>query len=825
MKEAAITDDVQLLKTDLYAEVIIPLALPKTFTWKIPYHLQQKAAIGKRVEVVLRSKKYAGILSAFVAAPEGFQPKEIHHIIDDDPVVFKQQIAFWKWIAAYYMCSEGEVMQAAIPSYLKLSGESVLIYNDEHDGDFSHLTDNEYLIAEALFIKKQLSLKEVQQIVFELNSVYRIVKTLVEKKVCTVWESLQQKYKPRTESFVVLQPHYQQEAALEALLNNWTKAPKQLELLLAYIHLLRTEGEVTQAALLKKSGASAAQLKALTEKNILTIQKRSTSRLPARPALVNIDFSLSDAQEKALEAIDEGFQLHNVCLLYGITGSGKTQIYIRLIERMLKSGKQTLYMLPEIALTAQIIRRLQRHFGGHIAVYHSKFNASERVEIWNRVKSGDIKIVLGARSSLFLPFTDLGLVIVDEEHDNSYKQQEPAPRYHARDAAIYLASLANAKVLLGSGTPSVESFFNARQNKFALVELSERYGSLQLPPIELIDLKKYPAGKNGILSQPMFEGIKQTLNDKKQVIVFQNRRGYSPYITCNVCGHIPQCKNCSVTLTYHKSANRLSCHYCGAHYPVIETCVACGSRQFIQKKSGTEKVEEVMAVAFPAAKMARMDYDSVKGKHDHDKLIQLFEQHKIDVLIGTQMVVKGLDFEGVDMVGIVDADSMLYFADFRVNERAFQLMEQVSGRAGRKNENGKVMVQLVQMTHPVLQYLKTHDYKGFYAYEIDKRNQFFYPPFSRVIDITLKHREERIAHEAAQILTIGLKKNFGQYLSEPAAPHINRIRNQYIVQVRIKLPRKAALIQQCKREILQQIAILQNHKSYRSVHIFPDVDP
>lgn len=811
--------------TDLFAEVIIPLALPKTYTWRIPAHLQSDATLGKRVEVMLRAKKYAGIISAFVQQPEGFAPKDIFNVIDDEPVVFPQQLQFWKWMASYYMCSEGEVMQAAIPSYLKLSGESLLLYNEEHDGNFSNLTDNEYLIAEALFIKKQLSIKEVHQIVFELSSVYRIVKNLVEKKICTVWESLQQKYKPRTTNFVVLQPEYNNEAKLEALLNNWSKAPKQLELLLAYLHLLRTEGEVTHTALLKKSGGTAAQLKALVEKNILSIQKRNTSRLPAQPAVIDIRFQLSDAQEAALNDIKKSFTTHNVALLHGITGSGKTQIYIKLIEDALRLGKQTLYMLPEIALTAQTIRRLQQHFGGNIAVYHSRFNASERVEIWNRVKTGDIKIVLGARSSLFLPFVTLGLVIVDEEHDGSYKQQEPAPRYHARDAAIYLADISNAKVLLGSATPAIESYFNAMQNKFAFVRLNERFGSLQLPPIELIDLKKHPAGKNGILSQPMFEAIRKTLSEKKQVIVFQNRRGYSPYISCNVCGYIPQCKNCAVTLTYHKNANRLSCHYCGAHYPVIETCIACGSRQFIQKKAGTEKVEEVMAVAFPGARMARMDYDSIKGKHDHDKLIQLFEQHKIDVLIGTQMVVKGLDFERVDLVGIVDADSMLYFADFRVNERAFQLMEQVSGRAGRKDENGRVMVQLTQTTHPVVQFLQSHDYKGFYEYEIDKRNQFFYPPFSRVIDVSFKHKHERIAYEAAQIFTVGMKHSVAPYITEPTAPYINRVRNQYIFQIQIKLPRKAAIIQQCKTAVLQQIAILQNHKTYRSVHIFPDVDP
>jgi len=677
-----------------------------------------------------------------------------------------------------------------------------------------------------LELKKELHLIEVQQILDVMN-VYPIVKKLIEKGICYVWEELKNKYKAKTETFITLNPIYRDEEKLADLLNNWSKAPKQMELLLSYLHLVRAEGEVTQPELLKKSNASAAQLKGLVDKHILLVEKRATDRILALPRNIQIDFTLSSAQETAFSDIKEHIAEKPVCLLHGVTASGKTEIYTKLIEEYILEGKQVLYMLPEIALTSQIIRRLQKHFGGYIAIYHSKFNANERVEIWNKVKTGETKIILGARSSLLLPFNNLGLVIVDEEHDASYKQQEPAPRYHARDTAIYYASLFNAKVVLGSATPSVESYYNCHRHKYGLVRLSERFGEAELPEILLIDLKKVKAKEKGkiALTPALLESIDQSLKDNKQVILFQNRRGYSPYLICDICGWIPHCQQCDVTLTYHKAKHQLTCHYCGTAYPIINTCAACGNHRFSQKNFGTEKIEEMVAEAFPEAKIARMDYDSVKGKNEHDALIKLFEQRRIDILVGTQMVVKGLDFDHVNLVGIIDADGILNFADFRVNERAFQLMEQVSGRAGRKDGNGKVLIQVTNIHHPVLQFVKEHDFTRLFDFEIQNRKQFDYPPFSRLIQIICKHKEKHIAEEAANILMQGLKANFGELCNGPAQPLVDRVRNQYLWEILIKLPKDARKIDQCKKEIWQQISIIQSNKRYRSVTILPDVDP
>lgn len=815
-------------KQQIFAEVIIPLALPKNYTWSVPGELEDRIHPGSRVEVQLKNKKYSGIVKQLhTNKPQAFKPRDILNVLDEQPLVYPNQLKLWEWMAEYYMCSEGDVMQAALPSHLKLSSESIIAFNEDFGEDFSDLDDEEYVVAEALLLKKELKLSEVQQIL-DASHVYPVIKRLIDKKVCVVWEALKETYKQKMETYVHLSSDYHSEENLSKLLNDWSKnkAPKQLELLLSYLHLIKTEGEVAQSELLKKANASVAQLKGLADKNILRLEKRSVDRLPSLPKDINIDFELSDAQLTAEENITQTLKDKSVCLLQGVTSSGKTQIYIKLIERYVREGKQVLYMLPEIALTAQIIRRLQKYFGGYIAIYHSKFNPNERVEIWNKIKTGETKVVLGARSSLFLPFKDLGLIIVDEEHDASYKQQEPAPRYHGRDSAIYYASMFNAKVLLGSATPSIESYYNSQTGKYGLVNLTERYGNVEMPLIELIDLKTIITQNRGkiILSPQLTEAIQRSLQQRKQVILFQNRRGYSPYQICATCGWIPQCENCNVSLTYHKAKNKLQCHYCGTAYPLVLTCAACGNHNFMQKNFGTEKMEEVLAEAFPEAKIARMDYDSIRGKNDHDALIKLFEQQKIDILAGTQMVVKGLDFEHVQLVGIADADAILNFADFRVNERAFQLMEQVSGRAGRRGEQGRVLVQVSNIHHPVLQFVQHHNYEELYRFEIGNRKQFFYPPFSRIIQLICKHKFKDVAEEAANILGRFLAEKYAAYLSGPAEPAVNRVRNQYLFELLLKLPKDAQLIQQCKKDILQQIAIIQSNKRYRSVTIIADVD-
>ncbi|MBS4042599.1 MAG: primosomal protein N' [Chitinophagaceae bacterium] len=817
-------------KISLYASIIIPLSLPTTFTWAIPAHLTNKVQAGLRVEVQLKNKKYAGIIkSLFTEKPENFKPKEILSVIDEEPIIHPYQIQLWSWIADYYMCNEGDVMQAAVPANLKLNSETIIIWNEDNEYDLndgSLFTDNEYVIAEALEIKQELKLSEVHQLLNTTN-VYAVIKKLLDKKVCYVWEELKEKYKSKKEIFISLAEQFKNEDELSELLNNWKRAPKQMELLLAYLHLEKKDGEVTQNELLKKANASIAQLKGLIEKNILVAEKREVDRINQIPKEVSIDFSLSQNQQIALTNIENNFLEKNVCLLHGITSSGKTLIYIKLIEHYIKNNEQVLYLLPEIALTTQIIRRLQKHFGGNIAIYHSKFNSNERVEIWNKVKTGETKVILGARSSIFLPFNNLKLIIVDEEHDSSYKQQDPAPRYNARDVAIYYASLINAKVLLGSATPSIESYYNCLQNKYALVELNERYGTGFLPSIEIVDLKKVETKERGKipLSPQLIQALQETIEQKKQAILFQNRRGYSPYIICKTCGWIPQCNHCDVTLTFHKSKNKLNCHYCGSTYPLINTCVACGNHEFVFKNFGTEKLEELVAENLPTAKVARMDWDTVKGKNEHDNLIKLFEQGRIDVLVGTQMVVKGLDFENVNLVGIVDADGILNFTDFRVNERAFQLMEQVSGRAGRKDGVSKVLVQVTNTTHPVLHYVQTHDYKKMFQFEIETRKAYQYPPFFRIINITLKHKKNNVAEEAANIMMKGLQTHFSKFINGPAQPPVDRVRNQYLWELQIKLPKDKNWIEQCKREIQQHIAIIQNHATYKRVSIVIDVDP
>ena len=818
----------------MFAEIIIPSALPKNYTWSVPSHLLEQLKPGCRVEVNLgKTKKYAGIVKRLLKEkPEFFETKDILNVLDTEPVVFEQQLKLWEWMASYYMCSEGEVMAAALPAHFKLSSETVLVYNEEYGEDFSALDHDEYIVAEALLIKKELSLGEVQQ-VLDSSHVYPVINRLINKKVCFVWEALKQTYSPRKETYVLLNPEYDQEDKLSELLNNWTRAPKQMELLLSYLHLIKTEGEVTKANLLKKSGASDAQLKGLVEKNILRTEKRNVDRLQYLPKNVQIDFELTEIQQQAFEEVQNQLKGKAVCLLYGVTSSGKTNIYIKLIEDCIKQGKQVLYMLPEIALTSQIIRRLQKHFGGYIGIYHSKFSQNERVEIWNKVKNGELRVILGARSSVFLPFQELGLVICDEEHDTSYKQQDPAPRYNGRDAAIYFASLFSpdnsgkgAKTILGSGTASVESYYNATTGKYGLVELMQRYGELKLPPIEIIDTRKIIQKDRTkvMLSPPLVEAVNEVIARNKQVILFQNRRGYSPYQVCSICGWIPQCKYCDVSLTFHKLSNKLVCHYCGTTYPPVHTCAACGSDKFVQRNFGTEKIEEQLQEIFPGAKVARMDMDTVRGKNEHDVLIQQFEQRRIDILVGTQMVVKGLDFDNVDLVGILDADGLLHFADFRVNERAFQLMEQVSGRAGRKEETGKVMVQTSQPTHPVLQFVQHHDFKTMFAEELKKRKEFDYPPFTRIIHITFKHKIKEVVERAAQIYAEALRNRYDQYMVGPAEPVIGRIRNQFLMELLLKLPRDGRLIHQCKKDLLEQVAILHQSKSFRSVTVVADVD-
>lgn len=808
-----------------WAEIILPLALPNVYTYHIPTSLLSLAKVGCRAEVVFgKNKKYAGIIKKITGEKPPYPTKPILNVLDTEPIVFLEQLQLWEWVSNYYMCSEGEVMAAALPANFKLNSETILIYNEEIGENFENLNDEEFMVAEALLIKKQLHIAEVQQLL-DVPHVYPVLKQLLDKQVCFIWEQLHERYKPKKETFITLHPDYETDEHLSKLLNDWKGAPKQMELLLAFLHFQKTEGEVIQSALLKKSNATAAQLKSLCEKNILIATPRSVDRISNQPKKINIDFTLSPAQSIAFEQIQKTFSEKQVCLLQGVTGSGKTLLYIRLIQEIINQHQQALYLLPEIALTTQIIRRLQKHFGGHIGVYHSKFNDQERIELWNKIKNGEVSVVLGARSAVFLPFSNLGLIIVDEEHDASFKQQDPAPRYNARDTAIFYASLFNAKVLLGSGTPSLESYSNAVQQKYGLVNLSERYGGIQLPDIKIVNTLQQSQKGKVMISDSLKEAMQQALVNNRQVILFQNRRGYNPYIICGTCGFIPQCKHCDVSLTLHKYSHKLHCHYCGSLYPVLPVCTACGNSNWIEKNFGTEKVEEQLESDFSKYKVARMDVDSVRGKKAHDMLIQQFEQHQLDILVGTQMVVKGLDFEKVSLVGILDADGLLSFADFRVNERAFQLMEQVSGRAGRKEAQGNVIIQTTNPKHPVLQWVQHHDYLKMYQSEMANRKEFAYPPFTRVILITLKHSNFDVVHQASEALATSLNIDFKSSLVGPAQPVIGRVRNQYLMELMLKLPKENGKIAFSKKAIQHHIHLLMSQKQFKSVTVMVNVDP
>lgn len=746
-----------------YAVVIVPAALPQNYTWSVPAALQTQLQSGQRVLVNLgKNKRYVGIVKSIGSeVPEGLRVKEIILLLDTTPFVNKHTLRLWEWMAEYYLCSEGEVMAAALPApFRTVSGDAV---------------------------------------------------AAVQAKV---------------ERFVRLGNNYEVEEKLAALLNTWKGAPRQLAVLLAYLELHQKCGEVAVAALLKRVGATTTLLNALIEKEILVAYCKQVDRLSYLPVIHSIDFTLTTHQQKAFDQIKQSWSSLSVCLLHGVTASGKTQVYMRLISEALQRGEQVLYMLPEIALTAQIVRRLQHCFGGQVGVYHSKFSPQERAELWQKVATGQLTVLLGARSAVFLPFKQLGLIVIDEEHDPSFKQQEPAPRYHGRDAAIYLATLIGAKVLLGSATPAVETYQQALTKKYGLVTLSQRYADVALPPIRIIDTRAVPVKKRvgGFLTPLLVQSMERVLEQGRQLILFQNRRGYVPYQICSQCGWIPACRHCDVSLTLHKKKQQLLCHYCGSAYGVVTRCTDCGGQSFTQRNFGTELIEEELQQLFPSARIARMDIDAIRGKQAHEQLVRMFEQGQIDILVGTQMVVKGLDVDRVDLVGVVDADGLLHFTDFRVHERAFQLMEQVSGRAGRKEQTATVLVQTSQPAHPVLAFVTAHDYRAFFDEEISKREEFFYPPYSRLIVLSFRHRDQPVSARAAQTFANAFKKSYGSYMVGPAPAVVARVRNQYRTELLLKLPRRANLLSQCKADIKELIVQLTGQQNFRAVQVVVDVD-
>jgi primosomal protein N' (replication factor Y) len=671
-----------------------------------------------------------------------------------------------------------------------------------------------------------LTLQEIEKIVPRQSAV-KLVFGLIEKGLVSVYENLQDYYQPKREAYVFLQPEWEQVDAQQRLLNQLEKAPKQLDLMLAYLHLKQTQGAVRKSTLLKQAQVDAGIWAALVKKNIFYSEKLITDRLgyeyqgEVQHNVLNAD------QQEALDSILQSFEKKRTVLLHGITGSGKTHVYIELIQRCLAQGKQCLFLLPEIALTAQLIRKLRSYFGDQVGVYHSRFSQSERVEVWNRMVTNPYPIVVGARSAVLLPFQNLGLIIVDEEHDPSYKQQDPAPRYHARDAALYMANKQHASIILGSATPSLESHTNTVQGKYDLVKLKNRFGEAMLPEIFLVNQKQEWVNKTSVA---MFSGIllrkmEESLAQRKQIILFQNRRGYAPYIVCKQCAWIPHCKYCDVSLTYHKQTDLMHCHYCGSKTAVVKKCLACNSMNLTTTGFGTEKIEEEVRRLFPKARIQRFDWDALKVKNKYQEVIRSFEKQQIDILIGTQMLVKGLDFDHVNLVGVLQADSMLAIPDFRINERVFQMLEQVSGRAGRKNDKGEVYIQLLKTEHPVIRFVQQHDYEGFYQFEMQARKDFQYPPFTRLIKITLKHKNQLRVLEAALELFSKINHLPNTGFFGPAEPGVAKVRNYFIQEILLKINKEATHVQQVKLELRKQIALLQVQKGMSNLVVQLDVDP
>ncbi len=813
----------------MFADIILPLNLPQLLTYGVPVEMQDFVRPGMRVEVALgKNKQYSGVVARLHNnKPDSYAVKPIKAIIDETPVVTEIQLRFWSWIGDYYMAAPGEVMNAALPAHLKLMSETRLVWLAENMHPDIRLTNFAGNIADTLSVKKEITVSELKSLAGEKNFTH-VLNELLELELIAINDSLEPAYKARKEKFVSIHDDYHEEGALIQLFDRLAKSPKQLELLMAYSELRVKAGHVKQAELLERAKATYAQLKALIDKGVFYIEQKETDRLPGFLNEEEKHIVFTEEQAKAYDELDKCLTEKPVTLFHGVTGSGKTLLYVQKIKEAIACGKQALLLLPEIALTTQLVGRLLAYFGDDLGVYHSNFSNNERVEIWEKVRKGKYKVVVGARSALWLPYSSLGIIIVDEEHDPSFKQKEPAPRFHARDGAIYLASLFNSRVILGSATPSVESLYNVRQGKYAYVSLKERYLGVDMPTIELVDARSIEKASNGtaqVLTPQLQGAINEALKQKKQVIIFQNRRGYAPFMMCVHCGWIPQCKNCAVSLTYHKSTDKLQCHYCGLKSAVVHQCPSCGSNGLISKTFGTEKVEEEMRQTFPQARVARMDVDSMRGKNKMSELFDNLNRNRIDILVGTQMVVKGLDFSSVSLVGILNADSLLGFPDFRVNERGFQLMEQVSGRAGRADGKGKVMIQAFNLMHPALQWVREHDLNAFYKHEIKFREQFGYPPFSRLLKIIIKHKDEDKAIDAASLMGEHLHKIPGITVQGPGPALIPRIREQYIQEIYIKMPKHGTTVQHVKKFLREEREFILAIKGNSAVQIIFDVDP
>lgn len=813
-----------------FIEVVLPLSLAHTFTYQVNEAEFHYIKPGFRVAVEFgKSKIYTAlVLDVHQNKPEKYDAKEIHQILDETPIVTQIQIKHWLWIASYYMCAIGDVYRSAIPSALLLESETVITQKNTDFVLESSLSDDEFLVYQAL--QQQSSLK-IQEIVGILNkkNILPVIKQLMDKNILIVEEEVQENYKPKLVKYVRLNPSYNSSEGLNDLLHLLKKSEKQRQVVMSYFQLMASEKSkpVSAKQLTEKSGVASSVVKALVDKAILEEYVLQHDRVSFEGNFKLNQLALSDAQNKALSEIKESFISLEVTLLHGVTSSGKTEIYIKLIEDFLAQEKQVLYLLPEIALTTQLVTRLTAHFGNKVAVFHSKYSNNERVEVWlqSLEKSEKAQIVIGARSALFLPFNDLGLIIIDEEHEQTFKQSDPAPRYHARDAAIVLGNFHKAKILLGSATPSIETYFNTQTKKYGLVELTERFSKVQLPEVELVDLKDkyFRKQMQGHFSDTLVKQISEALALGEQIILFQNRRGFSPIMECTTCGHVPHCLQCDVSLTYHKHKNQLRCHYCGYSMAKPTNCQVCSSVELTTKGFGTEQIQQEVQALFPAIKVGRMDQDTTRGKFGFEKIIDSFKNREVDILVGTQMLAKGLDFDNVSLVGVMNADNMLYHPDFRAFERSFQMLTQVAGRAGRSEKRGKVIIQTYNPIHNTIQHVTHNDYFGMYQEQLYDRKIYFYAPYYRLIKITLKHRDFEKLKEGSMWLYQVMSQNLNVPVLGPEEPGISRIRNEYLRVILIKIPQKENL-GLVKSKISKMLNSFEAVAIYRAIKTVVNVD-
>ena len=814
-----------------YVDVILPLPLPKSFTYSLPDECAEDVKIGCRVVVPFGRKKFytAIVFNVHYCAPTEYEVKDISALLDASPILLPAQFKFWEWIADYYLCTQGDVYKAALPSGLKLESETIVEYNPDFEAD-APLPEREQRILDLLAVDSQQCVTKLEKD-SGIKNIITVIKSLLDKEAIFVKEELRRTYKPKTEARVRL-AGTADEKRLHILFDILSRAPKQLALLMKYVECSGVLGagipkEVSKKELLQRANVTPSVLNGLVDKKIFEIYYHEIGRLDKQEKEIVELNPLNEFQQRAFDEVVQSFQEKNVCLLHGVTSSGKTEIYIHLIEEAIRQGKQVLYLLPEIALTTQITERLQRVFGARLGIYHSKFPDAERVEIWRKqLGENGYDIILGVRSSIFLPFRNLGLVIVDEEHENTYKQQDPAPRYHARSAAIVLAAMYGAKTLLGTATPSIESWQNAREGKYGFVQLKGRYKEIQLPEIIPVDIKELHRKKRmvGQFSPLLIQYMKEALEQKEQVILFQNRRGFAPMVECRTCGWVPKCKNCDVSLTYHKGINQLTCHYCGYTYQLPKSCPACEGTELVNRGFGTEKIEDDIKILFPEAAVARMDLDTTRTRSAYEKIIADFEQGKTDILIGTQMVSKGLDFDHVSIVGILNADTMLNYPDFRSYERAFQLMAQVAGRAGRKNKRGRVVLQTKSIDHPIIHQVIANDYEDMVGGQLAERQMFHYPPYYRLVYVYLKNHNEALLDQMAVVMADKLRAVFGNRVLGPDKPPVARIQTLFIKKIVVKIEQNAPMGR--ARELLLRIQreMIEDER-YKSLIVYYDVDP